>query len=154
LADFQTHLDALPRIRRACRPLFQADPAGGARVSSHPARVLAFLDPEDPAMVGELAEHLGVTASTMSLTLKRLEDAGYVRRDRDPADRRVMNVRLTDAGTRVRDATRELDPERVERMLSLLHPLERHDALRGLALLSEAAGRLLAREREDVEAQV
>jgi len=154
VADFQTLLDALPRIRRACRPPFLADPEGGARVTTHQARVLAFLDEDDPAMVGELAEVLGVTASTMSLTLKRLEEAGYVRRDRDPLDRRVANVRLTAAGVRVRDAGLELDPSRAERLLSLLEPAARQEALRALSLLADAADRLLRREEEDVEAQV
>jgi DNA-binding MarR family transcriptional regulator len=154
VADFESLLDSLARIQRACRPLFAQDPEGGARVSAHQGRILAFLDEADPVMVGELADHLGVTASTMSLTLGRLEQAGYVRRDRDPADRRVANVRLTDAGVRARDARRELDPHRLGRMLSLLDREERREALRALALLAGAADRLLQREREDVSAQV
>ena len=105
-------------------------------------------------MVGELAEHLGVTASTMSLTLKRLEEVGYVRRDRDPSDRRVTNVRLTEAGTRVRDAQTLLDPERVARMLMTLGPSQRADALRGVRLLMDAADALVRAGRETVTAQV
>ncbi|HSW28688.1 MAG TPA: MarR family transcriptional regulator [Longimicrobiales bacterium] len=154
MAEYEVLLDAVTRVRRACRPRTAADPEGGAPVSAHQGRVLAFLDQEDPAMVGELAEHLGVTASTMSLTLTRLEGAGYVRRDRDPLDRRVMNVRLTEAGARARDALRELDPERVDRLLALVAPDARAEALRALALLADAADRLLRREREDVDAQL
>ncbi len=154
MPDFETVLDAVARIRRACRSAHTRDPLGGPRVTAHQGRVLAVLDESDPTMVGELAEHLGVTASTMSLTLKRLEDAGYVRRERDPADRRVTNVFLTDAGVRARDARRELDPGRVDRALALLDPVERRDALRSLALLAAAADRLVEREREDVAARV
>lgn len=154
MADYRTVLDAIPRIRRACRPLFREDPEGGTRISPHQARILGFLDEHDPTMVGELADHLGVTASTMSLTLTRLVRAGYVRRDPDPLDRRVKNVRLTPAGARLRDAGRDLDPERVERMLALLPADQRSAALRGLVLLTEAANRLLEREREDVASQL
>lgn len=154
MADHQTLLDAVARIQRACRPRFVRDPEGGERVSAHQARVLALLDPEDPAMVGELAEHLGVTASTMSLTLGRLERAGYVRRDRDPLDGRVMNVRLTDSGARAREARRELDPERASRLLDLVGPEARPEALRALALLGAAADRLLKREQEELDAQL
>jgi DNA-binding MarR family transcriptional regulator len=123
-------------------------------VSAHQASVLAYLDPEDPTMVGELADHLGVTASTMSLTLKRLEEAGYVRRDRDPADRRVMNVRLTEAGSRVRAASTSLDLDRLDGLLRGLTPLQRGEAVRGVVLLAEAADALRRRSRDVVAAQV
>jgi len=154
MADFDLVLRALPRIGYACRTRRVADPGDEARVSAHQALVLSHLDAADPTMVGELAEHLGVTPSTMSLTLKRLEEAGYVRRDRDPADRRVVNVRLTDAGVRVRDARTELDPELIDRMLSLLPEPRRREALRGLALLAEAADALVRRARNQVDAQL
>ena len=154
MADFEALLDSLARIQRAGRPLFAQDPERGARVSAHQGRILAFLDEADPVMVGELADHLGVTASTMSLTLGRLEEAGNIRREPDHADRRGANVRLTEAGVRARDARRELDPDRLERMLSFLDPAERREALRALALLAGAADRLVQREREDVSAQV
>jgi len=154
MADFEIAMHALARIRHACRTPFVREPGGGARVSAHRARVLAFLDETDPSMVGELAEHLGVTASTMSLTLKRLEEVGWVRRDRDPLDGRVTNVRLTGAGARARESQRELDPERLHRLLALVDPAARPDVVRSLAHLGEAADRLLRREREDVDAQL
>jgi len=154
VSDYESLVDALERIWRACEPPFAQDPEGGMRISAHQGRVLAFLDERDPTMVGELADHLGVTASTMSITLTRLEKAGYVRRNRDPLDRRVANVRLTEAGVRARDALRDLDPGRVGRVLDLLAPLERRDALRGLAALAAAADRLRGRERNAIEAQL
>jgi DNA-binding MarR family transcriptional regulator len=154
MADYESLLDAVARIQRACGPRYAQDPEGGMRVSAHQGRVLGFLDERDPTMVGELADHLGVTASTMSLTLTRLEGAGYVRRDRDPLDRRVANVRLTEAGVRARDAFRELDPARIGRMLDLLDPAQRRDVLRALALLGGVADRLHRREREGIEAQL
>ncbi len=97
-------------------------------------------------MVTELAEYTGVTASTMSLTLKRLETAGWITRDRDPQDRRVTNVRLTESGMRARDRASRLDPRRVDAMLLSLRPEERRWAVRGLALLAEAADAMLARD--------
>jgi DNA-binding MarR family transcriptional regulator len=103
-------------------------------------------------MVSELAEHMGVTLSTMSLTLKRLEAAGYVRRDRDPADRRVTNVRLTEAGERLRDAYSVLDPDRIDGVLGMLDPVLREKALRGLALLADAADAYSARGRAHMTA--
>lgn len=150
MSDIALVVRALPRVSYACRARHAVDPATGDAVSAHQGEILSQLDAEDPTMVGELAAHMGVTASTMSLTLKRLEGAGYVRRDRDPEDRRVINVRLTGAGERIRDARNALDPERVASMLSLLDPRDRQEALRGLALLAEAADGLVRRDRETV----
>lgn len=120
------------------------DPDTGLDVSENQTRILRQLDDRDPTMVGELAEFMGVTPSTMSLNLKRLEDAGYIRRSRDPDDRRVMNVVLTEAGQRIRDRTALLDPARVAALLGSLRSQDRRQALEGLALLAEAADRLSA----------
>lgn len=126
----------------------------GAEISSRQAEILGYLDQEDPTMVGELADHAGVTASTMSLTLKRMEEGGLIVRERDPADRRVMNVRLTDVGVKMKEATSMLDPERVYDMLHMMGPAERQRALRGLVLLGDAADALVRRGRVDIEVQL
>ncbi|MGE0160603.1 MAG: MarR family winged helix-turn-helix transcriptional regulator [Gemmatimonadales bacterium] len=113
-------------------------------MSAHQGDILSQLDGEDPTMVTELAASMGVTASTMSLNLKRLREAGLVTCDRDPDDRRVMNVRLTEAGTRAKTALRPLDPERVEGLLEALWPEDRRRALEALAVLADAADALPA----------
>ena len=154
MSDVETLLSAYPRIHFACRARHVRDPADGKVLSAHQMSILSPLDSRDPTMVGELADHLGVTASTMSLNLTRLEKAGYVSRERDPADRRVMNVRLTESGERMRSAQTMLDPERVDRMLLEMSPAVRREAMRGLVLLSEAAESLVRTRRADVEAAV
>jgi DNA-binding MarR family transcriptional regulator len=139
MSDVETLLSAYPRIHFACRTRHVRDPVDGKVLSAHQISILSPLDSVDPTMVGELADHLGVTPSTMSLNLTRLEKAGYVTRERDPADRRVMNVRLTESGERMRSAQTMLDPELVDRMLLEMAPAVRRHALRGLVLLSVAA---------------
>ena len=138
MSDIQTVLRALPRIHGACRTRDVPEP-GDVLLSEHQGRILGFLDRTDPTMVTELAEHMRVTPSTMSLNLKRLREAGFVTSQRDPDDRRVMNVRLTDSGLRARDATRSLDPSRVDAMLRRLGPEARQLAMSGLRLLADAA---------------
>ena len=93
-------------------------------------------------MVGELAEYLKVTPSTMSLNLKRLEEAGLVTRSRAPEDRRAMNVLLTAEGTALRDSVPALDPARIDTLLNRMRPDDRERAMTGLSLLAEAATRL------------
>ncbi len=151
-SDSEVVVGAYPRIHFACRARNFADPASGQTLSEHQARIVGHLDEDDPTMVTELAEMMGVTASTMSLNLGRLERAGFIARSRDPADRRVMNVVLTPAGARVREATTLLDPARVDAMLQGLRPDDRKRALEGLAILADAADRLVARRIEYLEA--
>lgn len=152
MSDVAHVLGSLPRILEACRTRDVADPDTEVRVSEHQARILRQLDDRDPTMVGELADFMGVTPSTMSLNLKRLEEAGCIRRSRDPDDRRVMNVVLTDTGRRIRDRASLLDPGRVDAMLRSLRPSERKHAVQGLAVLAEAADRLVARGDAYLEA--
>lgn len=151
-ADGEIAHGALTRIVEACRKREVVDADSGVRVSDHQARILLQLDERDPAMVGELADFLGVTASTMSLNLKRLDAAGCVHRSRDPDDRRVMNVRLTPLGRRIRDRASLLDPARIDAALRSLRPDEREPALAGLALLAEGADRMVARGDAYLEA--
>ena len=82
-----------------------------------------------------------------SLNLKRLREAGLVVCERDPEDRRVMNVRLTETGERAKTAVRPLDVERVEAMLEALWPEDRRRALEALAALADAADGMAATNR-------
>jgi DNA-binding MarR family transcriptional regulator len=142
MSDVEIVLSALPRILLACR--VRAVSGGATAVSAHQGQILSQLDRDDPTMVTELAASMAVTASTMSLNLKRLREAGLVVCERDPDDRRVMNVRLTEVGERARTALRPLDAGKVEAMLEALWPEDRRRALEGLAVLADAADALAA----------
>ncbi len=152
MSDLAIVLGAYPRIHFACRVREVRDAVSGTGLTEHQVRTLGHLGEEDPTMVTELADYMGVTPSTMSLNLKRLEAGGFITRSRDPEDRRVMNVLLTDGGRRMRDSATLLDPDRVDAMLSGLRPDDRRKALEGLVLLAEAADRLVARKKEYVDA--
>jgi DNA-binding MarR family transcriptional regulator len=56
----------------------------------------------DDQTVGALGDRLGLESNTLTPLLKRLETAGYVRRDRDPRDERQVRVSLTEAGRALR----------------------------------------------------
>ena len=110
-------------------------------LSAHQASILDHLDELAPTQVHELASHMGVTPSTMSLHLDKLEAGKYVRRTRDPEDARRVQVRLTKAGVRIKQKQKVLDPDLVAKMLAHLNQEERTAALRGLELLAEGAMR-------------
>lgn len=56
--------------------------------------------------VTALAARLGVSAQAVSKSVTELERAGYLRRDRDPDDRRARPLRLTARGEELVDASR------------------------------------------------
>jgi DNA-binding MarR family transcriptional regulator len=55
-----------------------------------------------PVSAGELAETEGVTPPSVTRSLNRLIELGYVSRIPDPADRRAALIQLTPAGVRER----------------------------------------------------
>src|SRR5215212_1440991 len=128
-----------PRIYFACHRRHVRDPETGALVSQQQVSILDHLDAIQPTVLGELAEHMGVTPSTMSIAVGRLVRQGYVSRALDSADRRRVQLRLTEAGVRVRAANSVLEPVLVADMLDQLDDATRAEALRGLALLAGAA---------------
>jgi len=69
----------------------------GPDVSRTEAGVLRTLT-DAPRRITELAELEGLAQPTMTLLVQRLEQRGWVKRERDPDDGRVVLVSLTDAG--------------------------------------------------------
>jgi DNA-binding MarR family transcriptional regulator len=128
-----------PRIYFACHTRHVRDPLSQRLLSRHQASILDHLDEIDPMTLNALARHMGVTAATMSATIDRLERKGYVVRLRDAGDRRRVNVRLTAAGVRIREASSVLDPNLVEALVSRLSDKDRDAAIHGLSLLAAAA---------------
>jgi MarR family transcriptional regulator, organic hydroperoxide resistance regulator len=140
----QTVLRCYPQIYFACHCRHIRDQKTNAQLSSHQASVLDHLDDVEGTSLLALAQHMGVTASTMSLMVDRLERAGYVRRERSPQDGRRVDLRLTEAGVGIKKQQKVLEPELIAAMLRRLDPVRRQQALRGLELLAEAANEMVA----------
>jgi len=132
-------LEHYPRVFFACHSRHVRDEQANRTLSAHQASILDHLDEVEPMGMTDLARHMGVTASTMSLAVDRLERQGYVAREKDPADGRRVRLRLTDAGGRIKEKDKVLDPDRLRAMLARLPPWELEDAVHGLALLAKAA---------------
>jgi DNA-binding MarR family transcriptional regulator len=62
---------------------------------------LVALTEEDEQTVSVLGEKLFLESNTLTPILKKLEQMGYIRRHRDPADERQVRVSLTPAGRRL-----------------------------------------------------
>lgn len=99
--------DLAPRLRlafmRLARRLRQESAEG---LTPSMLSVLASIHRAQPVTLGALATLERVQPPTITATVSRLEEAGFVRRETDTADRRVVRVRLTDEGQQLIRRTR------------------------------------------------
>ena len=135
----ETVLQCYPQIYFACHRRHVRDPQTGEVMSQHQASILDHLDDTAGTSLFDLARHMGVTASTMSLTVDRLQRGGWVSRERSAKDARRVELRLTEAGARIKKQQKVLEPALVGAMLKQLDERKRKQALRGLELLANAA---------------
>ena len=131
-----------PQIFVACHVDHVRSVSTRWRVSSQDASILVHLDREFGLSPRALAGHLGVAPSTLSAALTRLAKLGYLISKPNEKDRRQRELRLTSRGAEAISATSVLDAKRVRTLLSKLKPDEKKAALRGLALLAQAARKM------------
>jgi DNA-binding MarR family transcriptional regulator len=62
---------------------------------------IVALSDEDEQTVGALGEKLFLESNTLTPILKKLEQIGFIRRHRDPADERQVRLSLTPAGRKL-----------------------------------------------------
>lgn len=114
----------------------------GVRVGQN--LVLEVLWETDGLTPGELAERLRVATPTVVKSATRMEAAGLVVRKRDPADRRLVRIHLTE---QARAAQRPIERERrrlERRATATLTDVERRHLHSALAkIIRELGGDLL-----------
>ena len=103
--------------------------------------VFLVLWEKDGLTVGEIGEKLLLDNGTLSPLLKKLEQAGYVRRERSCEDERVVVITLTEAGRALQEKAQDvpakvagcidLPPEKVQALYGLLYELLENQTNRG-----------------------
>lgn len=89
------------------------------------ARLLATIDAEGEARIGDLASVDHCSQPTMTTQVRRLEDAGLVLRTVDPDDARAVRIRITPEGLHMLNAVRRDRAAAIEPQLARLAPSER-----------------------------
>jgi len=131
-----------PQIYLACHTDHVRAVSTTWRISSQDASILVHLDRDSGLSPRTLAGHLGVAPSTLSAAIARLSELGYLTSEPNETDRRKREIRLTARGAEAISSASVLNAGRVQALLNQLKPTERKAALRGLALLAQAARRL------------
>jgi MarR family transcriptional regulator, organic hydroperoxide resistance regulator len=132
-------LDFYPKIYFACHTRHVVDTVKGVKLTSHQGSVLDHLDGQEHVSLQELALHMSVTPSTMSITVERLVKLGYISREKGKKDSRKIELLLTQQGLKIKRSKSVLDSDRVAEVLARLTVEERKAALKGLGLLASAA---------------
>jgi DNA-binding MarR family transcriptional regulator len=108
------------------------------------ARLLATIEAQGEARIGDLAAVDHCSQPTMTTQVRRLEEAGLVTRAVDPGDARAVRIRITPEGLRTLTAVRADRAAAIEPQLARLEPADRQvlaDAVEVLRrVLENAAG--------------
>ena len=144
--DVRQLMTFYPQIYFACHTRHVRDRQANRVLSAHQASVLDHLDEIDATNLRTLAAHMGVTTSTMSITINRLVRQGYVARKRAAHDGRQVQLLLTRSGVRIKSEKSVLDPALVKALLEQLPTEKRRIALQGLGLLAQAAHRAMQKK--------
>ena len=95
--------------------------------------VLLVLWERDGIAVGEICDRLMLDNGTLSPLLKKMEQAGYIRRARSKSDDRVVMITLTEEGKALQEMAKDvpgqvgsciaLSPEKMQTLYTLLYEL-------------------------------
>ena len=143
-------MPAVGALRRLLRRV--AGPAFGDTIPPSQREVLLVAGKRPGCAVTEIATELGLVPNSVSTMVTQLVTSGHLRRETDPADRRIGRLSLTppaaaEAAT-IRSRRRDLLQETVQRL-----PSDQVAALAaGIDALTALAAELQALEREEIPA--
>ncbi len=95
-------LDSIPEVMQVIRSQIRRQ--RNVELSVPQLRVLAFLNRHPGATLSSVAEHIGLTLSSMSLQVTALVARHLIDRTESPIDRRCVTLTLTPSGKAVLEA--------------------------------------------------
>jgi DNA-binding MarR family transcriptional regulator len=99
------------------------------------ARLLATIEAQGEARIGDLAAVDHCSQPTMTTQVRRLEDAGLVSRTVDPGDARAVRIRITQQGMQTLNAVRRDRAAAIEPQLARLEPADHQVLAEAVAVL-------------------
>lgn len=86
--------------------------------------VLLNIDPNTGTPSTQLGPRMGMEPTSLTRTLKTMEEKGWIERVPDTADRRITRIKLTRDGMRLRKISRETVVSFNQRLLDQLDPIK------------------------------
>ena len=135
-----------PQVYHACHTRHQRKRTTEHALSARDAAILAHCSVDSPLLPAKLARHLSVARSTLSEAIKKLTQAGYVRRVAEVhGDGRHSGILLTGKGLRAVRETSVLESARLAAVLAEASVADRAAIVLGLTKLAEACRRYTER---------
>ncbi|MFE7979417.1 MarR family winged helix-turn-helix transcriptional regulator [Streptomyces shenzhenensis] len=118
------------------------------RVGLHPGQELVMMQLWDlgPQRQTDLVRLLGSDAATMTRTVKRLENAGFVRRRPSETDRRAAIIEPTTASLALHKEVEQVWAELEDSVAAGLSADEQEDMIRVLARIEDSLSRAVERQ--------
>ncbi|QWU44563.1 MULTISPECIES: MarR family winged helix-turn-helix transcriptional regulator [Bacillus] len=107
---------------------------------SHQAiRILQITSREKDITIGKIASELGLSNNTASEHVKRLIQKGFIMKERNKQDERVVNLTLTAEGIEALEKHTLLDKEKIQILESQLSKEEQQLIAKAFSLLAKEA---------------
>lgn len=103
-------------------------------------RILVVIAGSGPLRMGALAQRVGISASTLSRAVDRLESGGWLTREASPDSRREILIQLTPHGEQLVAHVTDRRRREIAEILEQLKPDDRAAVGRAFALFAAAAG--------------
>ncbi|MCM3884090.1 MarR family winged helix-turn-helix transcriptional regulator [Frankia sp. R82] len=153
--DVRRLTEVVSRLRRALRASIRTEYAWESLPMAQ-VELLQCLAERDGTRVGELAALLRLAPNSVSTLVQHLADAGYLHRERDPADRRAALLRLTPSGAQALGGWQQAHERRLGSALGRLDSQDRAAIVTALPALTNLVDALVDRgetTRQDVTRQ-
>lgn len=144
--DLSMEPDLITDLDRVMR-LLRRRPHGGSHGGRGTHRLLRIIAEEPGLSTRELSRRMEIRPASLNEKLSRLEDAGFIRRHRDPRDQRVFLVDIEPAGADQLKAAQAQRGSLNEVIRGILTPSE----IREMSRLARRLAEGLDRPDEDPE---
>ena len=96
----------------------------GSSISVTEIHIIEKIGDMEPARMSDVAKSIGVTLATLTVACDKLSAKELVRRTRDKADRRVVNITLTAKGRAAYEYHKDFHARMVDAVMETLTPGE------------------------------
>lgn len=100
-------------------------------------RIIVEIGKHENKTVSEIAKKLCISTSTLSLTVDRLEDKGYVIRNQNENDRRIVHLSVTKDGKKAIDVYQSIVFDMINNLVADLRVGESSILIRALENVNE-----------------